>query len=147
MKRTTTRGACGQRTLAALLMAAALLLTLQTALGAQTAGTIKTLTGTATIARDDAVLPAFVGTRVVAGDRISTSNDSYVGITLQDDTMLTVGPRSELALRQFEFDPSSYLGELAVSFLKGTARVVTGLIGKNAPQRVRIEAPGHVHRC
>jgi hypothetical protein len=128
-------------TLAALIMTAALLLCCQPALSAQSAGTIKTLTDSASIIRDSEVLTASVGTRVFAGDRISTSTDSYVGSTLQDDTMLTVNPHSELALTKFQFDPSSYLGEIAVSFLKGTARVVTGLIGKNSPQRVRLDTP------
>jgi hypothetical protein len=60
---------------------------------------------------------------------------------LYDDTRLTIGPGSELLIREFEFNPSSYAGDLAVSFLKGTARVVTGLIGKHAPESVRFYTP------
>jgi hypothetical protein len=60
---------------------------------------------------------------------------------LHDDTRLTIGPGSELLIREFEFNPSSYAGGLAVSFLKGTVRVVTGLIGKHAPERVRFYTP------
>jgi hypothetical protein len=60
---------------------------------------------------------------------------------LYDDTRLTIGPGSELLIREFEFNPSSYAGDLAVSFLKGTARVVTGLIGKHAPDSVHFYTP------
>jgi hypothetical protein len=60
---------------------------------------------------------------------------------LYDDTRLTLGPGSELLIREFEFNPSSYAGDLAVSFLKGTARVVTGLIGRNSPEKVRFSTP------
>ena len=86
-------------------------------------------------------MPLSVGARVFPGDRVVTSDDSYVGITLHDDSMLTLGPHSELAIREFKFDASSYTGGLSVSFLKGTARVVTGLIGKHAPQRVHFNTP------
>jgi hypothetical protein len=109
--------------------------------GAETAGVIKTLTGTATVHRGMVSIATSVGQHVQQGDRISTSSDSYVGITLHDDTLLTVGPRSEMLIREFDFDPSSYVGGLAISFLKGTARVVTGIIAKNAPQRVHFSTP------
>ncbi len=108
---------------------------------AEGAGTIKTLTGSATVTRDSSVLPIGIGQRVFSGDRIASGPDSYVGIMLHDDTRLTIGPGSELLIREFEFNPNSYAGGLAVSFLKGTARVVTGLIGKHAPERVRFDTP------
>lgn len=108
---------------------------------AEGAGTIKTLTGSATVTRDSSVLPIAIGQHVFPGDRIVSGRDSYVGIMLHDDTRLTIGPGSELLIREFEFNPSSYAGGLAVSFLKGTVRVVTGLIGKHAPERVRFHTP------
>ena len=108
---------------------------------AEGAGTIKTLTGSATVNRGSSVLPIATAQHVFAGDRIVSGQDSYVGITLHDDTRLTIGPGSELVLREFEFNPNSHAGGLVVSFVTGTARVVTGLIGKNAPERVRFQTP------
>jgi hypothetical protein len=108
---------------------------------AEGAGTIKTLMGSATVVRDSTVLPVVSGQRVFSGDRIVSGQDSYVGIMLHDDTRLTIGPGSELLIREFEFNPNTYAGNLAVSFLKGTARVVTGLMGKHAPERVRFHTP------
>jgi hypothetical protein len=105
------------------------------------AGTVKTLAGSGTVIRESSVLPVATGQRVFPGDRIVSARDSYVGIMLNDDTRLTLGPGSELLIREFEFNPSSYAGDLAVSFLKGTARVVTGLIGKNAPEKARFSTP------
>ena len=101
------------------------------------AGTVKTLTGSGTVIRESSILPVATGQRVFPGDRIVSAQDSYVGIILYDDTRLTLGPGSELLIREFDFNPSSYAGDLAVSFLKGTTRVVTGLIGRNAPEKVR----------
>jgi hypothetical protein len=111
------------------------------AFSAEGAGTVKTLTGSATLIRESAVLPVSTGQRVYRGDRILSARDSYVGIMLYDDTRLTLGPVSELEIREFEFNSSSYAGDLAVSFLKGTVRVVTGLIGKNAPENVQFSTP------
>ena len=109
--------------------------------GADAAGTVKTLVGSATVVRDSAVLPIAPGQRVYAGDRIVSGRDGYVGVMLYDDTRLTIGPSSEMLIREFEFNPNSYAGDLAVSFLKGTMRVVTGLIGRNSPENVRFNTP------
>lgn len=108
---------------------------------APAAGTVKTLTGMATVTRDSSVLALAAGQRVFPGDRISTSPASYVGITLRDDTQITIGPSGALLIRAFEFNPSSYEGGFVVSFLKGTARVLTGIIGKHTPERVRFNTP------
>lgn len=133
----TIRRALG-RSLAAIMI---LLFVSANAWSAEGAGTVKTLTGSATVTRDSSVLPLATGQRVFTGDRIVSGQDSYVGIMLHDDTRLTMGPGSELLIREFEFNPNSYAGGLAVSFLRGTARVVTGLLGKQSPERVRFHTP------
>jgi hypothetical protein len=108
---------------------------------AERAGTIKTLAGSATVIRDSSVVPIAIGQHVFPGDRIASGRDSYIGIMLNDDTRLTMGPGSELQIREFEFNPSSYVGGLVVSFMKGTASVVTGLIGKHSPESMRFQTP------
>ena len=108
---------------------------------AEGAGSVKTLTGSATVIRESSVLPVSAGQLLYRGDRIVSRQDSYVGIMLYDDTRLTLGPSSELQIREFDFNSSSYAGGMAVSFLKGTVRVVTGLIGKNAPENVQFNTP------
>ena len=127
-----------ERSLVAILM---LFAVSANAWSAQGAGTIKTLTGSATVSRGAVNLQADVGQRVFAGDRIVSGPGSYVGIMLHDDTRLTVGPASEMLISEFNFNPGSHAGNLAVSFLKGTARVVTGLIGKQSPDTVRFHTP------
>jgi hypothetical protein len=111
------------------------------ACAAESAGVVKTLSGSATIARAGATLPVAPGQRVFAGDRIAAAPGSYVGVTLRDDTRLAIGPGSEMLIREFEFDPSSYAGGLAISFLRGTARVITGIIAKQRPERVSFDTP------
>ena len=108
---------------------------------AQSAGSIKTLVGSAVVVRETSTLPVAPGLRVFPGDRISAAAGSYVGITLHDDTRLAIGPGSELLIREFDFNPSSYAGGFAISFLKGTARVVTGIIARHSPDRVAFNTP------
>ena len=106
---------------------------------APSAGTIKTLTGDATVTRDSSTMAAVVGQRIFPGDRVSTASTGYIGIVLRDDTQITLGPNGEFLVREFEFDASSYAGGLFVSFLKGTVRVVTGIIAKHTPDRVKFD--------
>src|SRR5207253_381980 len=72
---------------------------------AEGAGTVKTLTGSATVIRQSTVLPVSADQLVYRGDRIVSGPDSYVGVMLYDDTRLTLGPSSELQIREFEFNP------------------------------------------
>lgn len=125
----------------AMLLVVLALLPVTTSWAAQSAGMIKNVTGAASITRGTVTLPVSLGQRILAGDRIATSVGSYVGITLHDDTRMTIGPSSELVIQEFDFNASSYVGGLAVSFLKGTARVVTGLIARNTPDRARFTTP------
>lgn len=121
--------------------AAALFVLSWGACAAESAGVVKTLSGSATVTREGTDLPVAPGQKVFAGDRISVHAASYVGITLHDDTRLAAGPGSQLVIREFEFDTSSYAGGLAIAFLRGTARVVTGLLAKQAPERVSFHTP------
>ena len=52
-----------------------------------------------------------------------------------------MGPGSELVIREFEFTPGTDTGSLWVAFLKGTAKVVTGLLAKLSPERVLFTTP------
>ena len=123
------------------LLAAVLLLGSWGACAADSAGIVKTLQGSAFVTRDANVLALAPGARVFPGDRITADAGSYVGITLRDDTRRAIGPGSTLEIRDFEFDASSYAGRLAISFLRGTARVITGLLAKHAPERVDYRTP------
>jgi hypothetical protein len=111
------------------------------ACAADSAGVVKTLSGSATITREAAELPVAPGQKLLVGDRVSVHAGSYVGITLHDDTRLAAGPGSQLVIREFEFNASSYAGGLAIAFLRGTARVVTGILAKQAPERVKFHTP------
>lgn len=103
------------------------------------AGTVKRVAGTVTLERAGARSPVAVGAAVQAGDTLRTGADGAVGITLADDTLLTLGAESELVLDSYSFDTTTHDGGLLVSLWRGTVGVVTGLIGRKAPEKLRFQ--------
>jgi hypothetical protein len=72
-------------------------------------------------------------------DRIVTGPDSSAAVVLRDDTTLVVGPSSRMDLKEFHFDGTTRDGSLLVSLLRGSMRMITGLIGKTNPDAIRVE--------
>lgn len=105
------------------------------------AGRVKRIEGQVTLDRRGRVQPVEVGAPVYVGDRIRTGQDGSVGVTLSDDTLLSAGPRSSLLINEFRFNATTHQGSLLTTLLNGTFSVVTGLIGKQAPQNVRFKTP------
>ncbi len=79
------------------------------------------------------------GDRVSPIDRISTGPASAASLVLRDGTALVLGPGSRLDLKQFHFDSTTQDGGLLVSLLRGSLRMVSGLIGKTNPDAVRVD--------
>ena len=106
-----------------------------------TIGVVRNSAGTATITRGDQALPAVSGTKLLAGDILSTGFDGSMGVILRDNSTLSLGPGSTLAIRSFLYSP----GEGKLGFLarisSGTMAYISGLIGKLAPQSVRFDTP------
>lgn len=111
--------------------------------GAQTAaaGMIKRVSGVATVERGDSVLPAAAGMLLRAGDRIVTGSAGGVGIVLADDSIVTAGPDTRVVLADVRFDTTTHEGNILVRLAKGALHFVTGLIGRQTPQNVKIETP------
>jgi hypothetical protein len=108
---------------------------------AEMAGIVKVVRGQVTVQREPAALPVAVGDRLYAGDRISTAADAAIGITLRDDTLMSLGPKTDFVLEQYRFEQADGSGQIAVRIIKGTLRFVTGLIGKAAPESQRVSTP------
>lgn len=103
------------------------------------AGMVKRVAGNVILQRAGVGKPTAPGAAVLVGDSIRTGADGAVGITLTDDTLLTVGANSELVLSDYSFDSTTQEGSFLASLWRGTAAVVTGLIGKKAPEKVRVQ--------
>ncbi len=104
-------------------------------------GSIKNVEGQAWISRSETQLPAQPGARLLVDDVLKTGDDGAVGIILQDDTIISMGPLSEMVLADFLFQPEVSQFAMFIKFFKGTFSYLSGSIGKLAPETVRIETP------
>ena len=111
---------------------------------AEPAGVIKTVKGQVSIERAGAIAAAAPGAKVQAGDRIVTGPDGRVGVTLQDNTLLSAGPNSTLDLNAFAFDSTTHAGAIDASVKRGTLAVVSGKIAKQSPETVRFRTPNAI---
>ena len=68
-------------------------------------GRIQTLRGEAHLLRGDLSVPTAVGHPVYNGDRVRTAKDGAVGVVLTDDTTFSLGPNSEIAIKDYAFEP------------------------------------------
>ena len=105
------------------------------------AGFVKTLKGSVQLqeAAGAVARPAQAGDPLLPGGRITTGPDSAASVVLRDGTTLVVGPSSQMELQAFSFDMTSHEGTLLAALLKGSLRMITGLLGKAHPEAVRIE--------
>lgn len=111
-------------------------------LEAQRAGILKDIRGNVRLLGSDGVSrPAHAGEALAPIDRIETEADGAASVVLRDGTTLVVGPSSRLDLKEFHFDSTTRDGGLLVSLLRGSLRMITGLIGKSHPDAVRVETP------
>ena len=108
------------------------------------AGRIKVSSGAAFIVRGGTQVQAQVGQMVYESDAIRTGADGKIGLTLNDDTRLSLGANSELRLDQFKFAPAESGFNLAVKFVRGAATYVSGRIAKLAPNAVKLETPAAI---
>lgn len=86
-------------------------------------------------------LEAKVGDPVQENDRVSVQMGSSVGISLSDETLLSLGPNSVMVIDRYAFNPVTREGRVETSILKGTFRFVTGLIGWLNPGAIKVTTP------
>ena len=108
------------------------------------AGRIDRLAGTAVILRAGAQVPLKAGDTVLETDVLRTGPDGRIGVTLKDDTRLSLGPASEVRIEKFLYAPSEGKIGLALRVVRGLVAYVSGRIAKIAPDAVRLETPAAI---
>jgi hypothetical protein len=104
-------------------------------------GQIKLAKGQVAIERQGSTTPATVGARLQTSDVVKTGADSSVGITMDDDSILSAGPNSVLSLDRYEFDATTNQGRFDTSLNKGTLAVISGRIAKQSPDAMTVRTP------
>ena len=108
---------------------------------APAAGRIKLVSGTASIVRAGAQVPAKVGEAVFEADALRTGSDGRLGVTLKDETRISLAPNSEVELDRFLYAPSEGRLAFALRIVRGITAYVSGRIARLAPDAVRLETP------
>jgi len=72
------------------------------------------------------------GDKIHQNELIATADKSEAELILEDETKLAVGPKSEITLDSFIYDPNKKDGEVVINATKGAFRFVTGKSAKSA---------------
>lgn len=123
---------------------AAVLLSLAVPGWAADVGEIKIVRGAAHLERGAERLAVRVGMGVQQADRIVTGADGTVGITFVDNSLLSVGPDSVLAIDRYVFDSTTHAGQFDSTLSKGTLAVISGRIVKQSPEAMRVRTPSAI---
>ena len=110
-------------------------------MAAARAGTVKIVQGlvNATDTRGERALRP--GDAVATADRISTGPDSAASMVLRDGTTMVLGANSRIDLKNFTYNATTQEGNVLVSVLRGSMRMLTGLIGKTRPESINVTTP------
>ncbi len=108
------------------------------------AGRIKVASGSVFIVRGGTAVPAQAGEVVYEADSLRTGTDGRVGITLKDDTRVSLGPSSEVRVDRFAYAPAEGQLALVLKMVRGVAAYVSGRIAKLAPDAIQLETPAAI---
>jgi hypothetical protein len=107
-------------------------------------GEIKVAKGVAHVERGTQRLPVKLGMPIQQADKVITGADATVGITFTDNSLLSIGPNSALAIDKYVFDSTTHAGQFDSTLSKGSLAVVSGKIVKQSPEAMRVRTPSAI---
>jgi hypothetical protein len=107
-------------------------------------GRIKIVSGSAFVVRGGTPVAAQAGQPIFEADSLRTGADGRIGVTLKDDTRVSLGPASEVRVDRFIYAPAEGRLGLILNVARGVVAYVSGRIAKLAPDSIRLETPAAV---
>jgi hypothetical protein len=104
-------------------------------------GIIKRVRGQVMIERGTGSLEAKVGDPVQEKDRVIVPEGGSIGISMNDETLLSIGPKSTMVIDKYTYNPVTRDGQVETSVLRGSLRFVSGLIGRANPGAIKVLTP------
>lgn len=104
-------------------------------------GYVKNVSGEVQVIGAGETVRAAVGSPVAVGSTLKTAVNAAVGVSLRDNTLLSLGPNTEFKLSEFAFDPGEGKLSLASRLTRGTLNYVSGVIARLRPEAVSVETP------
>ena len=105
---------------------------------------VETISGQVFIQRAGAHVTVKLGDPLFEKDVIDTGADGAIGITFIDNTVMSAGPNSEVALEQYQFDSNNFSGSMLTDMRKGTISMVSGDIAKSSPAAMKVRTPAAI---
>ena len=123
------------------ILAAAVLASLAVSPALAEIARIKSSTGAATVERGTSRLPASPGLQINPGDRLVTGKDGRMSLSFIDNTRFAVGPNSNVAVNEFQYDRTRQKGSFVTQVDRGSLAVVSGKIAKSGRDAMKVRTP------
>lgn len=104
-------------------------------------GYVKTVSGDASVVTGSSSVKAAPGTPLQVGSVLRTGAKSSMGVTFQDNTLMSFGPDTEVAVDDYLYQPGQNKLKLGARVGKGTLNYVSGVIAKLDPAAVSVKTP------
>ncbi len=127
-----------------LIVAVAVTMTWRSAAIAETGveiGVIKNVKGTVTISRDSESISVVTGLSLLENDIITTGGKSSVGVIFKDNSVLSLGPKSRIEMKDFVFEPAEKKLSFVAEVVRGTMTYLSGIITRLNPDAVEFRTP------
>lgn len=106
----------------------------QSAVATSVTGTVQVQTGSAP------ARPVRQGDEVRQGDTVSTGAVSSVVLKFDDGQIAALTANSRMTITAYQYNAQARTGNVLLSLINGGMRAITGLIGRNQPDRVAYRA-------
>ena len=104
-------------------------------------GSVKTVTGDASITTDNQKSSAQVGSPVYQGSILQTGKNSSMGVTFKDETVMSFGADTVFTVDEYLYAPTQGKLKLSSKITKGSLNYVSGVIAKMQPEAVSVTTP------
>ena len=109
--------------------------------GSTSVGFVKSVSGEVFFINAQSTLAAAANMPISQGDTFKTGETGSIGLIFDDDTVISLGPKSELTIESFQFNPVDRELSFVSRLIKGTFCFVTGQIAKLAPSKIKFATP------
>ena len=102
---------------------------------------IKTASGAAIVQRGAQQLKPVPGLQLLARDTLVTGKNGRMAVTFIDNTRFAVGPNSNVAISEFQYDRMRQKGTMVTQVNRGSLAVVSGKIAKSGRDAMKVRTP------
>ena len=82
-----------------------------------------------------------VGDSIFFGDTISASENAKSQLMFLDQTVMTIGAKTEITIDEFVYDPAESTGKILTTIKSGSVKILTGKISEINPANLEVKTP------